>query len=175
MSKTAAYARLAKSSKPAKSSIRPSFTLYHDNAKGTGAALALRVIPAEVNQSGYVQIEIARQQTVGDLERRVYPTFNWKDRLLARLTPHEVGEVIQVFRGMKENIRDGAGFIHRTDGRSSKITLVHVVEPRPCYQMKVFQDTIEGEDREVTIYIGMDEAFTLEMGLSASMGRLCFG
>lgn len=161
--------------KQKKSTIRPSFTLYHSNGKGTGSALALRIVPAMVNQAGYVQLEIAKQQTVGDLERRVYPTFNWKDRIIARLTPLEVGEVIEVFRGIKTCVRDGEGFTHRTDGRSSKIRLTHMVEPRQCYQMQVFQDTIEGEDKELTIYISPSEAFTLEMGLSASMGRLCFG
>lgn len=161
--------------KQKKSTIRPAFTLYHGNQKGTGSALALRVFPSMVNQPGYVQLEIARQQTVGDFERRVFPTFNWKERIMTRLTPLEVGEIIEVFRGMKTCVRDGEGFSHRTDGRSSKINLIHVVEPRNCFQMQVFQDTIEGEDKELTIYLSPSEAFTLEMGLSASMGRLCFG
>lgn len=158
-----------------KNTIRPAFTLYHANGKGTGSAIAFRITAATPQQPGFVQIEIARQQTVGDIERRVFPTFDWKGRIIARLTPLEIGEVIGVFRGVAESVRDGAGFLHKTDGRSSKITLVHMVEPRASYQLKVAQDTIAGEDKEVAIYITPQEAFTLEVGLSASMGKLCFG
>jgi len=161
--------------KPKKNVIRPAFTLYHPNPRGTGSAIAFRVVEATPQQAGFVQIEFARQQTIGDVERRVFPTFDWKGRIIARLNPMEVGEMLRVLRGMEESIRNGNGFQHRTDACTSKITIAHIVESSPCYQMKVFQETIAGEDREITIYITPAEAFTLEAGLSASMGRLCFG
>ena len=153
----------------------PSFGIYHPNAKGTGSAMSVRLTPAKLAQSGNVQIELAKQMTVGDADRKVFPTFNWKDRIIVRINPIEVAEIVRCLRGMTESIRDGAGFAHKTDGRASKITMVHVVEPKPCYQLKVISETIAGVDREVSIYIYSAEATALECALSASMGRLCFG
>lgn len=153
----------------------PAFGIYHPNAKGNGSAMSVRLMPAKLTQSGYVQIELAKQMTVGDVDRKVFPTFNWKDRIIVRINPIEVAEIVRCLRGMTESIRDGAGFAHKTDGRASKITMVHVVEPKPCYQLKVISETIAGVDREVAIYIFSAEATALECALSASMGRLCFG
>lgn len=155
--------------------LLPSFSIYHPNQKGNGAAMAVRLSPAKLSAQGYVQIELARQQTIGDSERKVFPTFNWKDRIIVRLQPVEVADVIRCLKGFTENIHDGAGFAHKTDGRASKITFVHVVEPRPCYQLKVMSETIAGDDKEVTIYMNPAEAAALEYALSASMGILCFG
>lgn len=164
-----------KGRKPANQNLLPSFSMYHPNNRGNGSAIAVRLSPARLSEAGYVQIELARQQTVGDMERKVYPTFNWKERIIVRLQPMEVAEVVRCLRGMTESIRDGAGFAHRTDGRASKITLVHVVEPHPCYQLKVMSETIAGDDKEVSIYLSAEEATTLELALVASMGLICFG
>ena len=137
----------AKTRRPA---MLPTFSVYHPNSKGNGSAVAIRISPATIKAAGYVQVEVARQQTVGDLERRVYPTFNWKERIITRLTPVEAGEVVMCLRGMTESVRGGSGFQHRTDGGASKTTLVHVVQPRPCHQLKVEHETIAGTDREAS-------------------------
>lgn len=155
--------------------LLPAFGLYHPNSKGNGSAMSVRMSPAKLNQPGYVQLELAKQQTVGDAERKVFPTFNWKDRIIVRINAVEAAEVVRCLRGMTESIRDGAGFAHKTDGRASKITMVHMVEPKPCYQLKVMSETISGEEKEVVIHIHNAEATALECALSASMGRLCFG
>lgn len=161
--------------KTAAQNLLPSFGLYHPNPKGNGSAMCIKLSPAKLNVAGYVQMELARQQTVGDAERKVFPTFNWKERIIVRINPVEAAEVVRCLRGMTESIRDGAGFSHKTDGRASKITLVHMVEPRPCYQLKVMSETIAGEEKEVAIYIHSAEAMALECAISSSMGRLCFG
>lgn len=161
--------------KPANQNLLPAFALYHPSAKGNGSAMSVRMSPAKLNQPGYVQLELAKQQTVGDAERKVFPTFNWKDRIIVRINAVEAAEVVRCLRGMTESIRDGAGFAHKTDGRASKITMAHVVEPKPCYQLKVMSETIAGEEREVVIYIHNAEATALECALMSSMGRLCFG
>ncbi|MBO6031673.1 MAG: hypothetical protein J6Q22_09390 [Prevotella sp.] len=158
-----------------KSSIRPAFTIYHPNSKGNGSAVAFRTYPATVKASGFLQIEISRQQTVGDSERRVFPTFDWKGRIIARLTPLEVGEVVGVLKGTDVSVRDGEGFRHRTDGGATRIALAQVVEPKPSYHLKLSHETLANEDREISIWITPEEAYTLGMGLAASMGRLCFG
>lgn len=155
--------------------VRPSFQLYHPNNKGNGSAMGIRVVPASLKVQGCVQLEVARQLTVGNVEQKVFPTFNWKDRIIVRLTPVEVAEVCRCIRGITPSVRDGAGFVHRTDGGASKITLVHVVEPRECFQLKVMHETIAGVDREVSFYVYPAEAFAIEAGLSAAMGALCYG
>lgn len=155
--------------------IIPSFSIYHPNPKGTGTAMAVRMSPARLNVAGYLQIELAKQQTVGDADRKVFPTFNWKERIIVRINPIEAAEIVRCMRGMTESIRDGLGFAHKTDGRSSKITFVHIVEPKPCYQLKVISETIAGVDKEIAAYIYPAEAAALEMAIEASMGKLCFG
>ena len=129
--------------------LQPAFQIYHTNPKGTGSAVGFRLFPATLKGGGYVQMEIAKQQTVGDVERKVFPTFNWKERIIVRLNPIEVAEIVRCIKGMTESIRDGAGFVHKSDGGESKITFVHVVEPKPCYQLKVMHETLAGVDREV--------------------------
>ena len=155
--------------------LQPAFQFYHPNPKGNGSAVGFRLFPATLRSGGYVQMELAKQQTVGDVERKVFPTFNWKERIIVRLNPTEVAEIVRCLRGIVESIHDGAGFAHRSDGGESKITLVHVVEPRPCYQLKVMHETLAGVDREVAFYLYPAEAQALEMALSSNMGLLCFG
>ena len=155
--------------------VRPAFQLYHPNSKGNGSAIGIRVVPASLSVLGCVQLEIARQMTVGNVEQKVFPTFNWKDRIIVRLTPVEVAEMCRCLRGITPSIREGAGFSHRTDGGASKVTLVHVVEPKECFQLKVMHETIAGVDREVSFYIYPAEAFAIEAGLFNAMGALCFG
>lgn len=158
-----------------KNSIRPAFTIYHANGKGNGSAVAFRVYPATAGQSGFVQVELAMQQTVGDEDRRVYPTFDWKGRILVRLTPIEVGEMLMVLRGASKGIRNGAGFRHQTDGRISHIRFDHLVEPKDVYCLEVSQETIAGEERKVSIELTLSEANAIAAGMSSSMGKLCFG
>lgn len=155
--------------------LLPSFSLYHPTGKGNGSAMAVRLSPAKLTAPGYVQIELAKQQTVGDAARKVFPTFNWKERIIVRLQAVEVAEIIRCLKGITESIRDGAGFSHKTDGRAAKITLVHLVEPRHCFQLNVMSETIAGDDKEVAMYIYPAEAATLEYALESSMGLLCFG
>ena len=161
--------------KKGKPSIVPAFSVYHPNHKGNGTAAAFRINPATIKASGFVQLEMAQQLTVGDSDRRVYPTFNWKSRIITRLTPVETAEIVMCLRGVTESIRDGNGFQHRSDGGSSRITLTHMVQPKSCYQLKVSHETIAGTDRETAIYFTPAETYALAEGLAGSMARLCFG
>ena len=158
-----------------KQDLLTSYGIYHPNHRGDGSAMCVKMSPAKLSVPGYVQIELAKQQTVGDSERKVFPTFNWRERIIIRLTPIEVGEVIRCLRGMTESVRDGAGFSHRTDGRAAKITMSRMTDPRPCHVLKVMSETIAGVEKEVEIRLYDAESTSFECALSSSMGRLWFG
>lgn len=156
--------------------IHPALNVYHGNAKNTGSAMAIRVSPAELNQSGYVQIEMARQKTAVGMGDSGYPTFDWKNRAILRLNPFEVCEVIRCIRGISESINDGNGIIHKSDRSHTKFTFAHADNMNPCFAAKVWQKMLlEDEVREVSVILTANEADTIEMALSAELGRICFG
>lgn len=155
--------------------LQPSFSIYHPSQNGNGTAMAVRISPARINSSGYVQIEIASQLTIGDIGRKVFPTFNWKERSIVRLSPLEVAEIIRCMRGDTDSIRNGAGFSHKTDGHESSIRFAHMKEPAECYRIVVKSDSVGGTEKNLAMSISLDEATALELALASSMGRLCFG
>lgn len=161
--------------------VVPSVTIYHPNSRGKGSALAVRMIPAALGAVGYVQLEMARQRTVGD--EKTFPTFNWGERIAVKLSPVETGEVLMCLRGITESLRDGAGFMHKGEGTSSKMTLAHMVDhvegdmviPRPCYRLQLWRHAEGAEANDCWICLTVEEAFTIETALTGAMPRLCFG
>lgn len=164
--------------KPAKErAILPTFSIYHGNPENTGTAMTVRMQPATLRQGGFVQFEIANQATAGvqTEEGRVYPTFDWDKRVAFRLNPVEVAEMVRCLRGMTESVRDGAGYIHKGQKGSAKILFAHAVEPRPHFNLKAYTLKADGAERTIGIDVYPAEAMALEMALSGSFGRLCFG
>ena len=83
--------------------------------------------------------------------------------------------MVRCLRGMTESVRDGAGYIHKGQKGSAKILFAHAVEPRPHFNLNAYTLKADGAERTIGIDVYPAEAMALEMALSGSFGRLCFG
>ena len=164
-------------------------SIYHPNAKGTGGALKMAIVPASNNDEGKVWIMAARQSigvhrgyTLSDIG---YPLFNWDDAICASLSPVDVARLLMVFRGECESVDDGAGIFMRFPGENCdavKVTLRHVVEPVAGYQFEFVHSFRESGEKDaetktetVHVFLGAAEALAISLALEQSMRLLAFG
>ena len=107
--------------------IRPQFSLYHPNGKGTGAAIELELHPAHDRTDGSIMMKIANQMTIGDRRgpNPTYPHFDWKGAVTVKLDFNDLSKMLQVFRGECEAIDDGHGLYHSSARATTKIVLRH--------------------------------------------------
>lgn len=162
-------------------------SIYHPNAKGTGGALKIAIVPASEKSEGRVWMMAARQSLGahrGFAPSYVgYPLFDLDGAICASLSPVEVAEIIRVFRGETESLIDGAGlFFKHPDGHSVVVRMEHAIEPVPAYRFKFIHSHAkgDGEDMETTvdeasIAIFPAEALTVMLALEHSMRILVFG
>lgn len=148
----------------------PAATIYHGNYRNTGSAMAQRVKAATVKQTGYMQLEIARQLEAGDKNKNTFHRFDWGNRITLRFTFVECGEILGVLRGNAESLRDGAGIIHK----AAKFTMRHMVDPIPGYELKAIV-TKDGKDAAVSIMLSMEEGYAIGAAIAAAMGKIAFG
>ena len=157
-------------------------SIYHPNMKGTGGALQISVVTPHETENGEsvdgsVFLHFAPQATVGDITngKRVFPTFDWENKAIMRLTLLEVSEIIGVFRGYKESLCDGKGFFHKSPKANSILTIQHKLEPTPGFWIGISRKPIDGDIQKIGIFLSMNEASALEMSLSGAMSKIAFG
>lgn len=170
---------LAISETPAvRGAIRPKLSFYHANAKGTGAAVEFELHPAHEDTEGSIFVSIATQKTVGSREGggRVFPTFDWQNRLVVKLDIFDVAQMLQVFRGISESIADGKGLFHRSPRATSVISLEHRLDQTPGYRFEISSKPLDGADaRRAAIVFSNGEALALALALEHSMAAIAFG
>lgn len=148
----------------------PATTVYHGNYRNTGSAMALRVKAATLRQTGYMQLEIARQLEAGDKNKNTFHRFDWGNRITLRFTLMECGEILGVFKGNAESLRDGAGIIHK----AAKFTMRHMADPIPGYEVKAIV-TKDEKDTAAAIVLTMEEGYAIGAAIAAAMGKIAFG
>lgn len=157
--------------------MKRALTIYHMNARGTGAALRLALHSATDEGEGYIMLSIASQRVVGQPPRIGLDA----DTTSAALSFDDLCKVLEVLRGVTKSISDGKGLYFRhaaqtVASRSVVIRLQHQVEPAFGYRLTVCatdQATHETTVRE--IFLSPSEALGIEAAISASMGRVTFG
>ena len=148
------------------------WTIYHDNARGTGSAIRMELAPAApIGVEGRLNIKIANQI---DADPRV-PIFDWKEAVTASLTAADVGELVMVLRGIRESIQDGKGIFMRAADGNRVFRAAHRVEPVPGYMITISFKPTDGEFRDAFFVIRPAEAIVMEAALSAGMKELVFG
>ena len=154
----------------------PSLAIYHPNAKGTGAAARLVLIPARVGDpdSGFLYLRLARQ--TGDAS---VPHFDNVHDLDARLDFAALGKMLELFRGCTESIDDGKGIYQRADGGVWRqvVKLEHKIEPAPGYWLEIARSYNEKPDapERIGIFLRPHEAMGLSLALENSLAAVCFG
>lgn len=126
---------------------RPALKFYHANAKGTGAAMEMKLHPAHDNVDGSIMLRVANQSAVGD-RRGPVPTFarfDWENAICVKLDFNDLCCFLQVFRGECESINGGGGLFHKTARANTKIQLRHLLDPVTGYSLEVYRNLREGD------------------------------
>ena len=65
---------------------RPRLALYHPNARGTGSAVRLELLPATDDAEGCIMLTIAGQSAVGDRRAPTptYARFDWENKIVVK-------------------------------------------------------------------------------------------
>ena len=158
--------------------MRPKLSYYHPNGRGTGCAVQFELHPAHDELDGSVWVTFAKQKTVGTRDGKMltYPTFDWVNRIYAKLDMNDLMQMLQVFRGMQESIADGKGLFQRYERANVIIKLEHRIEPVPGYMFGIHCKMIEDETEEhAEIVFSMAEALGLSLAIEQSILYVAFG
>lgn len=155
--------------------MNPKVNIFHANAKGTGSALTVEVCPAMEYIDGNVNISFAAQMPYEG--EKVFPRFDFGNRITISLHPLEVEKLLEVFEGQTESIEDGKGFFIVAPTSRTSFKCSHIIDPVPGYALTVERKMVgeETETRSATFVLTPSEGGMLYHGLRSVMGRLLFG
>lgn len=154
----------------------PKLSFYHANARGTGCALFLELIPAKWCEDGYVIMTLANQTVDKNEKPPVFPTFEMGNPIVVKLDFMDLSKILQVLRGECESIDDGRGLYHRSASTTTAIRFSHVLDPMCGYTLDVTRMTNGKRDEEhATIVLTSAEACGLAEALRMALGLVAFG
>ena len=164
---------------PPPGGFRPRFTLYHQNQKGNGSAIQLELHPAHDDVDGSIFLTLACQKTIGNMSgsNRVNSTFDWLTAMTVKLDFNDLTQMLQVFRGEKENINDDHGLLHISRGYNTTIKFRHLLDPYNGYSFEIYR-SIPGKpdaDRSGYFFFKPSEALGIATAIENSLGVICFG
>ena len=150
--------------------------IYHANAKGTGSALGIELLPAVGSCDGQVILTLANQKAISDGKNGepTFPQFDHLNGICLCLDPLEVEKIIEVVEGSVESINDGKGIFNVSAGVLSTFKFSHVIDPVCGYRLEI-EKSFNGETFKVGIFLSSSEGNMLAQGFKASMGLLLFG
>ena len=155
----------------------PTLSIYHPNARNTGAAIRIALVkPRPIDGSddfydGYLELTITPQATAGE-----FPTFDWSNGIDVPLYFTEMSMMLAVFRGVHESIQDDKGvWICRPNGERIILRLRHIIEPLSGYSLEVFQKKDNDISCAAHILLSDVEAIGLCSAIESSIGRVAFG
>ena len=162
---------------------RPELTLYHPNMKGSGSALRLSLYPASCgegeNVDGCIMLTLAAQKDIADRNapNRKFASFDWENKVVVKLDFSDLCKFLQIFRGECEAIDEGRGLVHIHEKRTTRISLKHLLEPRPMYALDLYRNApgSHESDRNVRFLMTNHEALGICAAVEQSMGLICFG
>lgn len=150
---------------------------FHASPKGTGSACRFELHPAHEDSSGSIFVEMAMQKTVASYQggAKIFPTFDWENKITLKLSRTDLSQIIQVLRGMRESINDGKGIFHRSANANTIIKFYHQIEPKPGYMLSASRKTMDGVLKGCWFFFDVDEALTLMLSLEQAMLYVCLG
>ena len=143
---------------------RATLALFHPNAKGTGCAVKMSVVPATCFTEGGLAVSLVKQED----------GFIWNNSLDVFLQFDDVSKVLQVLRGETESIDEGKGLYEKSGELSLLLTFRHCLEPVSGYRLDVCQ-SLEGKKSNATMFFSPSEAIGLSIALENSMSAIAFG
>ena len=145
--------------------------LYHPNAKGTGSALSVELVPATINATGRIVLRLKLQKD------SLSTSFDDSSQIVVSLDVFDVAEFLKVFHGCEESIDDGKGLSHRTTDANFVIKLEHRIEPRPGYllELSTEKNNPKGIKWRYQFFVNPSEAIVLNEIFSSSLVYMAFG
>ena len=143
--------------------------IAHPNARGTGTALRMEMIPAMKACPGSLHFTLAPQRTqpVG---------FDWgRESLEMYLSPVEAAEFLMVLRGHTESIADGKGIFWRDEKTSKVFRACHAIDPLPGYIISITEAEHGGDPCQANIRLTLSEGIALEAAITGGMKEMMFG
>jgi hypothetical protein len=164
--------------------FRPTLSIYHPNARGTGCAVKMELHPAHDDVDGSIMVTLANQIAPEDIKKDApakgfanFARFDWRNRITVKLDFSDLCRILQVLRGECEAVEDGKGLIHTSPGFLTKIQLRHTQDPKPGFILEVYKNSTDKSARDTCarILFSTAEAYGLAMSFEASIGIICFG
>ncbi len=161
----------------AKAEYRPKLSYYHANARGSGSAVRFELHPAHGDVEGSIFATFAAQKTVGSCDAgvRTFPTFDWQNRVTVCLRIEDLAQMLEVFRGCRENIADGKGLFHRSEKANTIIRLEHRIDPVPGFMLDVSRKAFDGALSRVAFSFSMSEALGFAQSVEGALHYVAFG
>ena len=162
----------------------PRLTFYHPSPKGTGSAVAFEIDPATSDKDGSIYMAIAVQNGTSapatDGQPRRHASFDWRNRVMVKLSFAEVSELMIVLCGMApSNSKNGRnGFYHDTATATTTIDFRRGDDPaRPGFFLGVTRTPKNGAENKQNLgfVFSLGEALGLRLAIEHSMGLLAFG
>lgn len=102
-----------------------SYSIYRANKSGTGSATKLEARAGKLKEKDdlLVFLQSAKQGAVG---KNGFATFEWKDdkkSISFKLEEIDIGHLLSVLTGERQNINDGKGAYHQTTKGNSTLKL----------------------------------------------------
>lgn len=168
----------------AKFDFPPRLTFYHPSAKGTGSAVAFEIDPATSDRDGSIYMAVAVQNGIGAPasagQPRRHASFDWRNRVMVKLSFAEVSELMLVLCGMAaSNSKNGrSGFYHDTANATTTIDFRRCDDPsRPGFLLGVTRAAkADPENKQNMVFVfSLGEALGLRLAIEHSMALLAFG
>lgn len=138
--------------------------ICHPNAKGTGSCLRVTY-----TKYGYMEFSIYPQGRMGDMSAF---NFGWNDGVSVLADWRSLAEILMVFRGECESLRDGNGILCVRAEGWSKLMLRNVIEPVHCYVLEI--DEVDNDSRS-TFQLSLPEALGLSLIIEGVLHHTLIG
>ena len=152
---------------------------YHPNAGGTGVALQVepRVRRRETDRFNCFFMEMAAQKTVSerDGDKRVFPTFDWENKLTVKLEFPDLCEMLLVLEGKQDKVGGQKnGLYHDSEKANTVITFGRIPEKSGYSFGLSRKDKGSGQLTRLTIGLSEAEAIGLRCILQAGLFFVTF-
>lgn len=129
------------------------------------AILRVNVTPSHGLEAGTLDLEITPVDGAG--------MFFIDGRCSASLDLHQVGELLQVLRGIAEGLEHPVVCQHDVD-EFSRVYFSHHIEPFACYSLRI-ELLGDGRKRSASIDIRTPDALVLMLAIEQSVALMAFG
>lgn len=149
-------------------------SIYHPNAKGTGAALQLepRVNRRPNDRANCFFLELASQKTGTGVAngQRVPASFDWENKITVKLGFHDLCEILAVLEGRQDRVGQPRNGLYHDNGSANTIISFQYESDRKGYALGLSRKAAdETQSRRIGLLLSEAEAIgirhILQIGL----------